>query len=80
MNAQIKKRQTVISPEQTEVRTVVPPEVPHDTRICVEVLVDKEIKQLRECKTRVSTSDMENLYTETETDRTCRRNYLPLGS
>ena len=26
------KRQTVISPEQTEVRIVVPPEVPHDRR------------------------------------------------
>ena len=29
MNAQTKKRQRVISPEQTEVRIVVPPEVPH---------------------------------------------------
>ena len=50
MNAQTKKRQTVISTEQTEVRIVVPPEVPHDTRICVEDLVDKEINQLREEK------------------------------
>ena len=30
-----KKRQTVISTEQTKVRTVLPPEVPHDTRICL---------------------------------------------
>ena len=33
---------TVISPERTEVRIVVPPEVPHDTRICIEDLVDIE--------------------------------------
>ena len=32
--------------EQTEVRIVVPPEVPHDTRICIEDLVDMEIDQL----------------------------------
>ena len=31
--------------EQTEVRIVLPPEVPHDTRICVEDLVDMEIDQ-----------------------------------
>ena len=37
-----KKRQTVISPEQTEVRTVLPPEVPHDTRICIEDLADTD--------------------------------------
>ena len=38
MNAQTKKRQTVISPRPTERRIVVPPEVPHDTRICIEDL------------------------------------------
>ena len=50
-----KKRQTVISPTPTEQRVVVPPEVPHDTRICIEDLVDierekkgHEIDQLRE--------------------------------
>ena len=32
----------MISPEQTEVRIVLPPEVPHDTRICIEDLVDIE--------------------------------------
>ena len=48
MDAQTKKRQTVISPEQTEETIVVPPEVPHDTRICIEDLVDMEIDQLRE--------------------------------
>ena len=32
----------MISPEQTEVRIVVPPEVPHDTRICIEDLVHIE--------------------------------------
>ena len=47
MNAQTKKRQTVISPEQTEVRIVVPPEVPHDMRICIEDFVDIEIDQLK---------------------------------
>ena len=45
MNAQTKKRQTVISPEQTEVRTVAPPEIPHDTRICIEDLVDTDIDE-----------------------------------
>ena len=34
--------------ERTEVRTVVPPEVPHDTRICVEDSVDMEIDQLKD--------------------------------
>ena len=48
MNAQTKKRQTVISPEQTDVRIVLPPEVSHDTRICIEDLVDIEIDQMRE--------------------------------
>ena len=38
MNAQTKKRQTVISPALTERRIVVPPEVLHDTRICIEDL------------------------------------------
>ena len=42
MNAQTKKRQTVISPRPTERRIVVPPEVPHDTRICIEDLVFDE--------------------------------------
>ena len=49
------KRQTVISPEQTEVKIVLPAEVPHDTRICIEDFVDierekkgHEIDQLRE--------------------------------
>ena len=48
MNAQTKKRHAVISPEQTEVRIVVPPEVPHDMRICIEDLVDTEIDQLKD--------------------------------
>ena len=48
MDAQTKKRQRVISPEQTEVRIVVPPEVPHDTRICIEDFVDMDIDQLKE--------------------------------
>ena len=46
-----KKRQTVISPEQTKVRTVLPPEVAHDTRICLTLSEKKkghEIGQLRE--------------------------------
>ena len=30
------KRHTVIRTEQREVRIVVPPEVPHETRICIE--------------------------------------------
>ena len=34
--------------EQTKERTVVPLEVPHDTRICIEDLVDMEIDQLRD--------------------------------
>ena len=34
--------------EQTKVRIVVPLEVPHDTRICIEDLVD--IDELRETK------------------------------
>ena len=34
--------------EQTEVRIVVPPKVPHDTRFCIEDLVDVEIDQLRD--------------------------------
>ena len=45
----------MISPEQTEVRKVLPPGVPHDTRICIEDLIDieqekkgHEIDQLRE--------------------------------
>ena len=38
MNAPTKKRQTVISPTPTERRIVVPPEVPHDTRIGIEDL------------------------------------------
>ena len=45
MNAQTKKRQTVISPEQTEVRIVVPPELRHDTRICIEDLADTDIDE-----------------------------------
>ena len=48
MNAQTKKRQTMISPEQTEVRIVVPSEVPHDMRICIEDLVDTDIDDSRE--------------------------------
>ena len=47
MNAQTKKRQTVISPEQTEVRITVPPEVPHDMRTCIEDFVNIEIDQLK---------------------------------
>ena len=38
MNAHRKKRQTVISPRPTEQRAMVPPELPHDTRICIEDL------------------------------------------
>ena len=38
----------MISPEQTGVRIVLPPEVPHDTRICIEELVDMEIDQLKD--------------------------------
>ena len=34
--------------EQKEVRIVVPPEEPHDTRICIEDLVDMEIDQLKD--------------------------------
>ena len=34
--------------EQMKVRMVVPPEVPHDRRICMEDLVDMEIDQLRD--------------------------------
>ena len=33
--------------EQMKVGIVVPPEVPHDTRICIEDLVDMEIDQLK---------------------------------
>ena len=42
MDAQTKKRQTVISPEKREVRIVLSPEIPHDTRICIEDLVDTD--------------------------------------
>ena len=38
MGAQTKKRQTVISPTPTERRVVVLPEIPHDTRTCIEDL------------------------------------------
>ena len=41
---------TAIRPEETKQRIVVPPEVPHDTRICVEDLVDideSDVDQLR---------------------------------
>ena len=38
----------MISPEQTGVRIVLPPEVPHDTKICIEELVDMEIDQLKD--------------------------------
>ena len=34
--------------EQMKERTVVPLEVPHDTRICIEDLEDMEIDQLRD--------------------------------
>ena len=34
--------------EQTKVRIVVPPEVPHDTRICIEDLVAMEIDQSKD--------------------------------
>ena len=42
------------STEQTKVRVVVPPEVPHDTKICIEDLVD----------TNFDESDVENLRDE----------------
>ena len=48
MDAQTKKRQTAVSPAQTQQRIVVPPEVPHDTRISIEDIEDMEIDQLRE--------------------------------
>ena len=38
MNAQTKKRETVISPTPTEERVMVPPEIPHDARTCIEDL------------------------------------------
>ena len=38
MNAKTKKQQTVISPTPTQRRVVVPPEIPHDTRTCIEDL------------------------------------------
>ena len=38
MNAETKKRQTVISPRATERGIVVPPEIPHDTRTCFQDL------------------------------------------
>ena len=56
MNAQTKKRQTVISPRPTEQRVMVPPELPHDTRICIEDLDfdETDSDELREkCKTSV---------------------------
>ena len=53
LKGQAKKGRTAISPEQTKVRIVAPPEVPYDTRICIENLVDTdsdelEIDELRE--------------------------------
>ena len=50
MNAQTKKRQSVISPTPTERRVVVPPEIPHDSRICIEDLdfVESDSDESRE--------------------------------
>ena len=38
MDAQTKKRETVISPTPTDERVMVPPEIPHDARTCIEDL------------------------------------------
>ena len=53
MNAQIKKRQPVIRSTPTERRIVVPPEVPHDTRICTEDLDFDESDSDREMQDEV---------------------------
>ena len=48
MNAQRKKRQTMISPTPTEDNVMVPPEIPHDTRIYIEEKDSDELKEERE--------------------------------
>ena len=60
MNAQTKKRQTVIIPTPTEQRVMVPPEIPHDTRTCAENLHFDE-------------SDSDELREEREVQDECRR-------
>ena len=42
--------------QQMKVRLVVPPEVPHDTRICIEDLVDMEIDQSKDDEKRKENS------------------------
>ena len=48
MNAQTEKRQTVISPTPTEQRVMVPPEIPHDTRICIEDFEGSDVDEWRD--------------------------------
>ena len=60
MNAQTKKRQTVIISTPTEQRVMVPPEIPHDTRTCIEDLDFDE-------------SDSDELREEREVQDECRR-------
>ena len=60
MNAQTKKRETVISPTPTEERVMVPPEIPHDARTCIEDLDFDE-------------SDSVELREEREMQDECRR-------
>ena len=45
MSAQTKKRQTVISTTPTEQRVMVPPEIPHDTRVCIEDIVNTDFDE-----------------------------------
>ena len=60
MSAQTKERHTVISTTPTEQRVMVPPEIPHDTRICIEDLGFEE-------------SDSDELREEREMQDECRR-------